>query len=66
MAIDVVDIAKKISKITNLPLPRVAQILQKYPLEAGGKLNKANVDKALTECQNAAAVEMRKMLDKLF
>jgi hypothetical protein len=61
-----VSIAKSISGITKLPLPRVAQILQKYPLETGGKINKTNVDKALTECQNAAAVEMRKLMDKLF
>lgn len=66
MALDVVDAAKRIAKITNLPLPRVAAVLQKYPLEKGGSIDKSQVSKALDECQQLAAVEMRKLLDKIF
>lgn len=57
---DPVKLAKLIAERTKLPLPNVAQIMQKYPLDAdGGK-------KALDECEKAAAVLLKKDLKAMF
>jgi len=66
MAYDAVKTAKEIASITKLPLPRVAAILQKYPIEKGGKIDAAQAEKAMTEWERAAAAEMRKLMAKLF
>jgi len=58
--LDVVKLAKSISKITTLPLPRVAAIMQKHPVTKDG------MEKAFKECQQAAAAEMDKQLKTIF
>ena len=57
---DPVKIAKDISKITNLPLPKVAAVMQKYPVD------KVGMGKAFDECKRLAAVEMDKNLKAIF
>jgi hypothetical protein len=53
---DPVAAAKLVAKITRCPLPMVAQVFQKYPLED------KNLEKIRKECLALAAREMEKEL----
>lgn len=57
---DPVKIAKDISKATGLPLPKVASIMQKHPLDKPG------MTKAFAECRELAAKELDKNLKQIF
>jgi hypothetical protein len=58
--LDPVKLAKDISKLTRVPLPRVANVMQKYPLDGPG------IKKAYEECKVLAAEQMEKDLKGLF
>lgn len=58
--IDPVKLAKDINKLTRVPLPVVANILQKYPLDDKG------TKKAYEECMKEAAKRMDEDLKKMF
>jgi hypothetical protein len=58
--VDVVKIAKSIAKITNLPLPKVAAVMQKHPV------TKEGFEKAFEDCEKLAAVELKKQLKVIF
>lgn len=57
--VDPVKLAKAISKSTKLPLPQVAKVMQKYPLDAGG------YKKAIGDCEKLAAAEVRAIMGKI-
>ena len=59
-ATDPVKLAKDISKMTHVPLPRVAAVMQKYPLDGPG------LKKAYEECRVLAAQQMDKDLKAMF
>jgi hypothetical protein len=54
--LDSVQLAKSISKLTRVPLPRVAAVMQKYPLDGPG------VKKAREECEKLGAEQLHKDL----
>lgn len=56
---DPVAMAKAISKATNVPLPQVAQVMQKHPLDAGG------YKKAIEDCEKLAAKFMREQMNRI-
>ncbi len=58
--LDPVKLAKEISKNYRVPLPRVAAIMQKYPLDGPG------LKKAFEECKLLAATQMDKDLKAMF
>lgn len=45
--------------MTNVPLARVAQVMQKHPLDANG------YRKAQADCEKLAAQYMRSVMDKV-
>ena len=57
--IDPAKFAKVVAKATKLPLPRVAQIFQKYPLDPAG------YKKATEECKKLAAAQMEQIMKKI-
>lgn len=59
-ALDPVKVAKAVSKESRVPLPKVAQIFQKYPLDG------PNLLKARDECLRLGAEELKKTLNQLF
>jgi len=58
--VDPVKLAKSISKVTQVPLPRVAQVMQKR------KLDKAGLQAAYEECVQLGTEQMRKTLKTIF
>jgi hypothetical protein len=58
--VDPAKLAKDISKITGVPLPRVAQVMQKYPLDTAG------LRKAYDECTTLGVEQMKKTLKAAF
>jgi hypothetical protein len=58
--LDPVQMAKSIAKLTRVPLPRVAAVMQKHPLDGPG------IKKAFEECQVLAAQQMEKDLKAIF
>jgi hypothetical protein len=58
--LDPVQMAKDISKLTKVPLPKVAAVMQKYPLNGPG------IGKAFDECRALAAQQMEKDLKNIF
>jgi hypothetical protein len=57
---DPVKMAKDISKLTRVPLPRVAAVMQKYPLDRVG------MGKAYEECRKLAHDLLDKDLKQMF
>ncbi len=55
----VVKLAKAISKSTKLPLPQVANVMQKHPLD------KAGFQKAIADCEKLAAAQVRQIMGKI-
>jgi hypothetical protein len=60
LKLDPVKLAKEVSKQTRVPLPRVAQVFQKYPLDGPG------FSKAYDECVKLGSDELKKTLNVLF
>jgi hypothetical protein len=58
--VDIVKLAKSVSKVTGVPLPRVSQVMQKYPLDSAG------LTKAYNECLQLGQDQMKKTLKTLF
>jgi len=58
--LDPVSLAKSISKLTRVPLPRVAAVMQKYPLDGDG------IKKAHAECVKLGAEQLDGDLRKMF
>lgn len=58
--VDPVKLAKDISKLTRVPLPRVAAVMQKYPLDGAG------LKKAYEECRALAGQQLDKDLKAMF
>jgi hypothetical protein len=58
--LDPVKLAKEVSKLTKVPLPRVAQVFQRYPLDGPG------LTKAYDECVKLGVEEMKKTLNVAF
>ena len=58
--IDLVKLAKLIAKITSVPLPKVAAVMQKHPVTKDG------MEKAFAECRVLGVAEMDKVLKAAF
>ncbi|MEO8244370.1 MAG: hypothetical protein ABI832_18890 [bacterium] len=58
--LDLVKLAKSIAKVTNVPLPKVASIMQKHPVTKDG------MAKAFEECEKLGRAELEKQLKVLF
>jgi len=57
---DIVKMAKDISKLTKVPLPKVANVMQKNGLDAAG------LKKSYDECAALGAEQMKKDLKTIF
>ena len=60
LKLDPAKLAKDVSKQTGVPLPLVAQVFQKYPLDGPG------LKKAYDECVRLGVEHMKKTLNVLF
>ena len=58
--LDPVAMAKSISKLTRVPLPKVANVMQKYPLSGPG------IKKAYEECKTLGFDQLDKELKGIF
>ena len=57
---DPVKMAKDISKLTRVPLPKVAAVMQKHPLD------KAGMTRAFKECEELGRQQLQKDLKQIF
>jgi hypothetical protein len=58
--LDPVKLAKDISKLTRVPLPKVANVMQKYPLNGPG------IKQAFEACKALGADQLDKELKGMF
>lgn len=58
--VDAVKLAKEIAGISKVPLPKVAAVMQKYPLDGPG------LKKAYEECLTLGKAELEKTLKAAF
>ena len=58
--LDPVKLAKDIAKLTRVPLAKVANVMQKYPLDGAG------IKKAYEECKALGVVQLEKELKGMF